>query len=46
MNYVLDRGPDPPWEGVSLRGKRVAIVKYSDTAVVCAKTALIYGRPM
>ena len=38
-NHVLDGGPDPPWEGVILRGKGRPIVKYRDTAVICAKTA-------
>jgi len=30
-NHVLDMGPDPPWEGVILRGKGRPIVKYNDT---------------
>jgi len=33
-------GPDPPWEGAILRGKRAShIVKYRDTLRSCAKTA-------
>jgi len=24
-NYVLDRGPDPPWEGALLRGNDVGV---------------------
>ena len=32
-------GPDPPWEGAILSGKGRPIVKYRDTAVICAKTA-------
>jgi len=31
-------GPDPPWEGVILRGKGHHIVMYRDTAVICART--------
>jgi len=27
-NHVLDGGPDPPWEGAILRGKRQSIVKH------------------
>jgi len=30
-NHVLDGGPDPPWEGAILAGKRRPIVKYGDT---------------
>jgi len=30
-NRVLDGGPDPPWEGAILRGKRHPVVKYRDT---------------
>ena len=40
MPYVLDRGPDPPWEGAILREKRGSHGKvYGHSAVICAKTA-------
>jgi len=38
-NRVLDGDPDRPWEWAMLRGKGRLIVKYRDTAVICAKTA-------
>jgi len=45
--HVLDRGPDPPWEGAIL-GERAPTVKYRDfLKVSCAKTAepidLLFG---
>ena len=38
-------GPDPHYEGAILRGKGRPIVKYRDTAVICAKTAEPVERP-
>jgi len=39
-NHVLYGGPDPPMgKGSFERGKGRPIVKYRDTAVICAKTA-------
>jgi len=39
-NHVLDGGADHPWEGATLKvEKGRPIVKYRDTAVICAKTA-------
>jgi len=39
VHHVLDGGPDPRWEGaLCLRGKGSPIVKYKDTAVICAIT--------
>ena len=39
-NHVLDRGPDPPWEGAVLRGKGASHCKLKGhVAVISAKTA-------
>jgi len=38
-NHVLDGGPDAPWEGAILWGKRRLIVKYRNTAIVYTKVA-------
>ena len=39
-NHVLDGVQIPVWEGTILRGENGhPIVKYMDTAVICAKTA-------
>jgi len=42
---VLDEGPDPPWEGEILRGKGRPIVKYGDTAIICAKASELIEMP-
>ena len=34
-----------PWEGAILRGKGHTIVKYRDSAVICAKTAKLIEMP-
>jgi len=44
-NHVLDGGPDRPWEAAILMGKRRPIVKYRETAVICAKTAKAIEMP-
>jgi len=38
-NHVLYGGPDPPWEGAILNGKRWQTVNYRDTMAICATMA-------
>ena len=44
-NHILDRGPDPLWEGQFWGGKGDPTVKCRDTTVICAKTAELIKMP-
>jgi len=45
-NHVLDRGPDPPWEGANFWGEWASHCKVQGhSTVVCAKTAEPIGMP-